>query len=76
MKFASSVDYNGILSKLKINDFIIVPWATIFYTQYFYKHTLLNHYPNQCWFIVNWTLWNKAMWNSNKNKTILCQKIN
>ena len=26
-----------------------------------------NHYLNQCWFIVNWTLRNKFQWNSNPN---------
>ena len=26
-----------------------------------------NHYPNQCWFIVNWTPGNKFQWNLNRN---------
>ena len=26
-----------------------------------------SHYPNQCWFIVKWTLGNKLQWNFNKN---------
>ena len=26
-----------------------------------------SHYLNQCWVIVNWTLWNKLQWNFNQN---------
>ena len=26
-----------------------------------------SHYWNQCWLIVNWTLWNKLLWNLNRN---------
>ena len=26
-----------------------------------------NHYLNQCWVIVNWTLMNKLQWNLNQN---------
>ena len=26
-----------------------------------------NHYLNQCWVIVNWTLMNKLQWNFNQN---------
>ena len=29
-----------------------------------------SHYLNQCWNIVNWTLWNKFQWNFNRNSKI------
>ena len=27
----------------------------------------LSHYMNQCWLVVNWTLWNQFLWNSYQN---------
>ena len=33
-----------------------------------------NHYLNQCWNIVNWTLRNKIQWNSNRNPNIFIQE--
>ena len=32
--------------------------------------TAPSHYLNQCWNIVNWTLWNKFQWNFNRNSNI------
>ena len=29
------------------------------------------HYLNQCWNIIDWTLWNKPQWNLNRNLCIL-----
>ena len=34
-----------------------------------------SHYLNQCSFIVNWTLWKKIQWNSNKNAKFSFKKI-
>ena len=33
-----------------------------------------NHYLNQCWNIVNWTLTNKLQWNVNRNSYIFIQE--
>ena len=33
-----------------------------------------NHYLNQCWIIVNWTLRNKLQWNLNRNSNIFIQE--
>ena len=33
-----------------------------------------NHYLNQCWNIVNWTLGNKLRWNLNQNLNIMIQE--
>ena len=33
-----------------------------------------NHYLNQCWVIVNWTLMNTFQWNFNQNSYIFIQK--
>ena len=33
-----------------------------------------SHYLNQCWIIVNWTLRNKLLWNSNRNSNIFIQE--
>ena len=33
-----------------------------------------SHYLNQCWVIVNWTLWNKVQWNFNQNTKLFIQK--
>ena len=33
-----------------------------------------SHFLNQCWFIVNWTPWNKFHWNSNRNSIIFVQE--
>ena len=32
------------------------------------------HYANQCWLIVNWTLWDTFQWNSAQNTTICIQE--
>ena len=32
-----------------------------------FSRSELSHYPKQCLFIVNWTLWNKLQWNLNWN---------
>ena len=33
-----------------------------------------NHYLNQCWVIVNWTLRNKLQWNFNQNTNLFIHK--
>ena len=33
-----------------------------------------NHYLNQCWNILNWTLRNKLQWNDNRNTNIFIEK--
>ena len=33
-----------------------------------------NHYLNQCWDIVNWTLGNKLQWNLNRNLNVFIQE--
>ena len=33
-----------------------------------------SHCPNQCWFIVNWTLWSKLQWNLNENTKLFFQE--
>ena len=33
-----------------------------------------NHYPNQCWYIVNWALKNNLQWNSCRGSNIFIQK--
>ena len=33
-----------------------------------------NHYLNQCWNIVNWTIRNKLQWNLNRNSNIFIQE--
>ena len=33
-----------------------------------------SHYLNQCWNIVNWTLWNKDPWNLNRKSNIFIQE--
>ena len=33
-----------------------------------------SHYLNQCWIIVNWTLWNKLQWNLHRNSNIYIQR--
>ena len=32
------------------------------------------HYLNQCWYIVNWTVWNKLQWNINGNSYIFVEE--
>ena len=34
-----------------------------------------NHYLNQCWIIVSWTLGNKLQWNFNQNNIIFFEEI-
>ena len=36
--------------------------------------TAPSHYLNQCWYIVNWTQWNKFQWNVNRNSYIFIQE--
>ena len=33
-----------------------------------------SHYLNQCWLIVNWTLWNNVQWNLNRYSIIFIQE--
>ena len=35
--------------------------------RFIYNQSAPSHYLNQCWVIVNWTLWNKVQWNFNQN---------
>ena len=42
------------------------------------SHNVLSpsHYPNQCWFIVNWSLGNKFLRNLNQNTIFIQHKAN
>ena len=44
------------------------------FRQWLVAYSAPNHYLNQCWVFVNWSLRNKLQWNFNQNANLLIHK--
>ena len=64
-----------LLNSLRPSDAYMRRWSNHhWFRQWLVAWSAPNHYLNQCWDIVNWTLRNKLQWNFNQNTNIFIQK--